>query len=92
MKKKLLSFFFFYLIFQSSFSQEKRVEINGVVINPSSKAIRNSNILNLSTKRGTISNNDGSFAIRVQKGDWLQITNIQYQSKKIRITEDVRKE
>lgn len=92
MEKKLRLLFFFYLIFQTSFSQEKRVEINGVVLNPSSKALKNSHILNLTTNSGTISNTDGAFTISAKKGDWLQITNIQFHSKKIRIAQNIRKE
>ncbi len=92
MVKKILSLFFFYLIIQNSFSQENRVEINGIVINPSSKRIKNSHILNLSTRKGTVSNNEGSFTIKAKVGDWIQVTNIQYQVKKIRITTGVIKE
>ncbi len=92
MVKKILSLFLFYLIFQNSFSQENRVEINGIVINPSSKGIQNSHVLNLSTRKGTISNKDGSFTIKAKKGDWIQITNIQFKAKKIRITAGVSKE
>jgi translation initiation factor IF-1 len=91
MMKNLTLLFFFIGISNLLSSQEKRVEINGVVINPLSKAIKNSNILNLSTKRGAVSNNEGSFTIRAQKGDWIQITNIQYQTKRIRITQGVIK-
>ncbi|MFT5762143.1 MAG: hypothetical protein ACI8WA_001269 [Polaribacter sp.] len=92
MVKKILSLFLFYLLFQNSFSQENRVEINGVVLNPSSKALKNSHILNLTTNSGTISNKDGSFTISAKKGDWLQITNIQFHSKKIKIAQNIRKE
>lgn len=92
MEKKLRLLFFFYLILQTSFSQEKRIEINGVVLNPSSKALKNSHVLNLTTNSGTISNTDGSFTISAKKGDWLQITNIQFHSKKIRIAQNIRKE
>lgn len=86
MEKKLLSLFFFYFIFQISFSQEKRVEINGVIVNPSSKRLVNSHIVNLSTNDGTVSDDSGKFTILAKKGDWIQITNIQFIGKKIRIT------
>ncbi len=92
MGKKILSLFFFYLLFQISFSQEKRAEINGVILNPSSKAIKNSHILNLTTNSGTISNTEGAFTIKAKKGDWLQITNIQFYPKNIKITQNTRKE
>lgn len=92
MEKKLRLLFFFYLIFQTSFSQEKRVEINGVVLNPSSKALENSHILNVTTNTGTISNTDGTFVISAKKGDWIQVTNIQFHSKKIKIAQNSSKE
>ena len=86
MEKKLVSFFFFFFFIQLSLSQEKRVEINGIVINQSSKALQNSHIINLSTNQGTVSDELGRFIIRVKIGDWIQITNIQFHSKRIRIT------
>jgi len=92
MEKKLLSLFFFFLLFQTSFSQEKRVKINGIVLNPSSKAIANTHIINLTDSLGTVSNNEGIFTIRAKKGDWIQISNIQFHSKKVRITKNISKE
>ena len=86
MEKKLLSIFFFLLFFQLTFSQEKRVEINGIVVNQSTKGILNSHIVNLSTNEGTVSDDEGKFTIKVKKGDWIQISNIQFHSKKLRIT------
>jgi hypothetical protein len=92
MEKKLLSLFFFYLIFQTSFSQEKRLEINGLIINPYSKVLKNSHIVNLTTSEGTVSDDAGKFTIKAKKGDWIQISNIQFRGKKIRITNDNYKE
>ena len=86
MEKKLLSIFFFLLFIQLSFSQEKRIEINGIVINQFTKGIINSHIVNLTTNKGTITNDNGKFTIQAKKGDWIQITNIQFINKKIRIT------
>lgn len=86
MEKKLLSLFFFLLYFQFSFSQEKRIEMNGVVINQSSKGLINSHIVNLSTNEGTVSDDNGKFTIHAKKGDWIQISNIQFLGKKIKVT------
>jgi hypothetical protein len=86
MEKKLLSIFFLLLFFQLSFSQEKRIEMNGVIINQSSKGLVNSHIINLTTNEGTVSDDNGTFTIQAKKGDWIQITNIQFLGKKIRVT------
>ena len=34
---------------------------------------------------GTISDKNGAFNIRVQSGDWIQISNIQFRTKKIKL-------
>lgn len=86
MEKKLLSLFFFLFFFQFSFSQENRIEINGVIINQSSRGLVNSHIVNLTTKEGTVSDDEGKFTLKAKKGDWIQITNLQFLEKKIRIT------
>ena len=85
MKRKLLIPLLIVLLSQLSYSQEQRNTINGIVFNTISSPIKNSHIVNLTTKVGTISDDKGVFTIRVKDGDWLQITNIQYHSKKIRI-------
>lgn len=92
MKTQTLLIFFFLGVSIALNSQEKRIEISGVVIDQSSKALKNSHILNLTTKQGTISDNEGKFTINVKKGDWIQITNIQYHNKKIRVTKSINSE
>ena len=86
MKTQTLLFIFLGITI-ALYSQEKRVEINGMVINQSSKALQNSHILNLSTKQGTVSDEQGKFTITAKKGDWIQISNIQFHGKKMRITQ-----
>jgi len=76
-------FLFFCTIVHFSFSQEKReIKLNGVILTPLSKGIMNSHIVNLDTKKGTVSDSKGKFSIEVKKGDWLLISNIQFKEKK----------
>ena len=86
MIRKLPFFLCVLLIYNISFSQSKRVLINGIVLNQSSKGLLNSHIVNLSTNEGTVTDYNGKFTIQARKGDWIQITNIQFIEKKIRIT------
>ena len=74
------------LICHFSFSQTKRTEMNGLIINHFSRGLVNSHIVNLTTNKGTISDKNGEFTIQAKKGDWIQITNIQFIGKKIRVT------
>jgi len=85
MKKKILSLIFIFTTLQFSFSQEKRTQLKGVIYNTVSRPIENTHIVNLTTKVGTISDKNGAFNIRVQSGDWIQISNIQFRTKKIKL-------
>ena len=85
MKKKLLSILFFVFIYQVTIAQTKRKTLFGVIYNTVSNTIKNSHIVNLSTNVGTISDDTGSFSLPVKVGDWIRISNIQYQTKKIKL-------
>ena len=85
MIKKLPTFLLLVFLHQIVIAQSNRVVINGSVKNTSLKPILNTHIVNLTTGVGTISNNNGAFNIPVKEGDWLQVSNIQYQTKKIRL-------
>ena len=87
MIKKLLLFFFFINII-CVFSQEKRKLISGKV-SDSIGIVKNANIINLNTKQGTFSNNQGLFRIFVAKGDSLSFSSVQHISKKIAITDKI---
>ncbi|MGV6844943.1 MAG: carboxypeptidase-like regulatory domain-containing protein [Lutibacter sp.] len=52
----------------------------------------NATILNLNSKNGTVSNELGLFNMNVKLGDTLLISSIQYQPKKIKITEILLKQ
>jgi hypothetical protein len=88
MAKKLLFIFFLFFSLYNSFSQERKKLITGKVAD-SLSIIKNANIINLQTKQGTFSNNEGLFRIFVSKGDTLVISSIQHISKKIVATEKV---
>lgn len=85
MKKKLLSLIFIFTTLQFSFSQEKRTQLKGVIYTTASRPIENTHIVNLTTKAGTISDKNGGFHISVKNGDWIQISNIQFRTKKIKL-------
>ena len=85
MKKNLLSLIFIFVILQFSFSQEKRTQLKGIIYNTVSHPIENTHIVNLTTKQGTISDKNGVFNLALKSGDWIQISNIQFRTKKIKL-------
>lgn len=76
----------------NSWSQEKRVQLKGIVYTTTSNPIENTHIVNLTTKLGTISNKKGAFTLFVKDGDWIQVSNIQFRTKKIRLKKDTIQE
>ncbi len=85
MIKKILICLLLFSFFSKVTAQEKRKIIKGVIKNSKSNPIANAHIVNLTTNIGTVSNDLGQFRIPLKKGDWLQISNIQYQTKKMRL-------
>jgi hypothetical protein len=92
MTQKLSVCLFLFFLFQTTQSIGQTIWLKGAVKNTSLKGIKNSHILNLTTKKGTVSNENGHFEIKVKKGDWLQVTNVQYKNAMFRITNTVVKE
>lgn len=88
MLKQLLITSLLFVSITHSFSQERRKLISGKV-SDSIGIIKNANIINLKTKQGTFSSNQGLFRIFVTKGDTLSVSSIQYISKKIVVTEKI---
>ncbi len=86
MKLNLTNLTFFIFIASNTFSQEKSATIIGTIYN-ANKPIDNIHIVNLNNKLGTISNNDGTFKILAKQGDILLFSSIEYQNKKITISE-----
>lgn len=92
MKKKLPNYLLIIFLLLSFKSISQTIWLKGTVKNTSLKGIKNAHILNLTTKKGAISNENGVFNIKVKKGDWLQISNVQYIRKSFRITNTTLKE
>lgn len=92
MNKRVATTLFLLLTTQLVLSQEKRTYVNGTVKNTLLQPIEDAYIQNLTTKKGTVSNSDGYFEIPVKVGDWLLISNIQYQEKKFRVTKKLVEE
>ena len=88
MLKKLLLFFFFFAFVSHIIAQEKKQLISGKV-SDSLGIVKNANIINLKTKQGTFSSEQGLFRIFVSKGDTLRFSSIQHQSKKVVITAQI---
>ncbi len=83
--KKFSLFFFLLCTLFNSIAQSNRVNLEGTLFDSNSVGIAQAHIINLSTNIGTISNSKGQFRISVKRGDWLQITNLQYHQKKVLI-------
>lgn len=88
MLKKLLFTAFFSMITVLSFSQERKKLLSGAV-KDSLGIVKNANIINLKTKQGTFSNDEGLFRIFVSKGDTLRISSVQHIPQNILVTEQL---
>ncbi len=85
MKRKLTCLFLLVFFAMKSFSQEKCALISGKIIS-SNNSVSNVHIVNLNTKLGTVSNDDGDFEIMVSLNDTLLFSSIEYERKEISIT------
>ena len=82
MKIKLLSLFLF--ISFHCLSQDNSFTFYGKIID-SVNIVKNANVINLNSKKGTFSDDEGNFNIYVSINDTLQISSIGYVTKKIQI-------
>ncbi|WP_296637195.1 hypothetical protein [Polaribacter sp.] len=73
---------------KSTYTQNKKYIITGKVTD-SVNIIKNANIINLNTYQGTFSSDEGLYRIFVSKGDTLRVSSIQFEPKKILITEKI---
>ena len=73
MTKKLLQLFLLFFT-GISLSQEKEILIAGQIVD-SLSIVKNANIINLKTKQGTFSSDNGNYGIFVSIGDSLQISS-----------------
>jgi hypothetical protein len=78
-----------FLIFTLSLSgQVDRILIRGVV-KSNSLALVNVHVINLSSNKGSLSNQNGEFKISVKENDTLLFSNIQYEVKELIITNEI---
>ncbi|WP_166381817.1 hypothetical protein [Polaribacter sp. 11A2H] len=87
MEKNLLQFLLFFVTC-TSLSQESQTLISGKVVD-SLGFVKNVNIINLKTNKGTFSSDDGMFGIYATEGDSLQISSVQHITRKLRISKEV---
>lgn len=73
-------FFIFLTLSQFCFSQSNRTFLFGKVTD-SIKIVKNAHIINLTTKQGTFTNDDGAFRILAKENDSLQISSIGFVTK-----------
>jgi len=66
-------------------AQEKRFLLKGIVYSSAAVPIENTHIVNATTKQGTVSNKNGEFSLFAKQGDWIQLSNVQFTSKKIKL-------
>ncbi|WP_442266364.1 hypothetical protein ACSIGC_01220 [Tenacibaculum sp. ZS6-P6] len=69
---------------------QKTITIDGI-IKDKTGTVSNAHILNRNTKKGTISNDNGKFEIKVQINDILEISTIQHYKRIITITNEILK-
>nr|WP_298927368.1 hypothetical protein [uncultured Allomuricauda sp.] len=72
----------------SGFGQETIVTLNGKV-KSSSNDVSDVLVVNLSSQKSTITNNEGAFSIEAKLNDSIQFTAVQYLTKKIMVTNTI---
>lgn len=83
--KKCLLLFLVILIGKLN-AQEHKTKLLGTVLT-NKKRLANVHVINLNSKIGTITNNDGEFEIYANLNDTLYISSIQYKKVKVAITD-----
>lgn len=92
MHKNILLIFFLSvsLIGFSQENEEKPKKLNGKIIDVTTRfPLKSAHVLNLNSVVGTITNRFGEFAITAQKGDYIYISYIGYESIKLKVTNDL---
>ena len=90
MKRKPICLLLLLFFAMKGFSQEKYVLISGKIIS-ANNAVGNVHIVNLKTKLGAVSNDNGEFEMMVSHDDILLFSSIEYERKEIKITENYLK-
>ena len=86
MLKKLLTLIIILLIHFQGYAQEiDRVLIKGKISAPLDADVENISIYNISSQKGTITNAEGFFKLKVAENDKIQITALQFSSFSVRV-------
>ena len=88
MIKKLLSLLFLLSLFSVAAQDDDRRLLLGTVLYRNT-AVSNENVINSTSERATITNDQGEFAINVKVGDELVFTAVNYQLKLVTITQEI---
>ena len=89
MKKIILLLVFISAAFTQSYGQtEERNLLRGKVMYRNSN-VQNENVINVTTEKGVVTNANGEFEINVKLGDELVFTAVNYQIKRVRITQEI---
>ncbi|AUP78408.1 carboxypeptidase-like regulatory domain-containing protein [Flavivirga eckloniae] len=90
MERVLVSFIFIFLPLYISGQSTNRIEVQGVLFSPNND-VEAVTIFNKTSKKGTITNEKGEFAIKVAMYDVIEISALQFQTVTVIIDEDVIK-
>jgi len=83
-----LTLFITLLFFNELQAQEDIVLLNGTVL-LDTIPIENVHVLNKTRNNGTITGHDGKFALKIQLGDTLQISGIQFRQEQVVINKEI---
>ena len=87
--RKIILFACFLLCLSTVFSQQdERKILRGKVLYRNSN-VPNENVINSTSERATITNDNGEFAIRVKLDDELVFTSLNYQIEIVKITQEI---
>lgn len=90
MKAGLLFVFVLFSVLRVEAQDGDRALLRGQVLYRNSY-VPNENVINSTSERATITNDDGEFLIGVKLGDELVFTSVNYQIEVVKITEDILK-
>lgn len=84
----LLIFLLLGVVVRTQAQDDERQILRGKVLYRNSNVV-NENVINTTSERATITNNNGEFAIRVLEGDELVFTSVNYQLEVVKITREI---
>lgn len=88
--KKIVTLFLFLFSVAGVFAQERdRVSISGSVIMPEAEDPQGVTVFNINSKKGTVTNETGTFKIAVALNDSLSVSSLQFQAFIIVIDEGI---